>query len=164
MSLNFFRADCQHPPIAVAIFGLCDNQDGSRAYPDTENQPTWIATVVNPEHLAITFTAIDKCVLRDHEFPGRGRCDAMLTSDRHLYLVELKDMVPPWQSLAISQLESTIDFLLATHNLAQFTKKKAFAANKKRDRFVVIDNESNLAFYRRTGFRLDIQAEILFVS
>ena len=90
MKLNFFGVDCQYPSIAVNSFGLCDNQDGTKAYPDTANPDTWIAEVKNEDNLQITFTAIDKCVLQDHEYKGRGRCDGMLTTDTHLYLVELK--------------------------------------------------------------------------
>ena len=163
MSLNFFRADCQFPPISINTFGLCDNQDGTRAYPDTANPDDWIAEVKNETNIDIVFTAVDKCVLLDHEYPGRGRCDGMLTTDNHLYLVELKNQKPPWQSHAIDQLNSTIDFLNNNHDISQYKKRKAFACNKKRDKFVVIDNEFNKAFYNRTTFRIDIQAEIVIV-
>jgi hypothetical protein len=163
MSLNFFRADCQYPPISLDTFGLCDNEDGTRAYPDTANPDNWIAEVKNEGNMDITFTAVDKCVLHDHEYPGRGRCDGMLTTKNHLYLVELKNQLPPWQSHAIDQLDSTIDFLVNNHDISQYKKRKAFACNKKRDKFVVIDNEFNKAFYNRTTFRIDIQAEIVIV-
>jgi hypothetical protein len=163
MSLNFFRADCQSPSIAANTFGLCDNQDGTKAYPDIANPDTWIAEVKNNSDLQIVFTAIDKCVLHDNEYKGRGRCDGMLTTTNHLYLVELKNQEPPWQSHAIDQLDSTIQFLFDNHDITQFKKRKAFASNKKRDKFVVIDNEFNKAFYKRTTFRIDIQAEIVIV-
>ncbi len=163
MSLNFFRADCQNPPISLDTFGLCDNEDGTRAYPDTANPDNWIAEVKNEDNMDITFTAVDKCVLHDHEYPGRGRCDGMLTTENHLYLVELKNQLPPWQSHAINQLDSTIDFLVNNHDISLYKKRKAFACNKKRDKFVVIDNEFNKAFYNRTTFRIDIQAEIVIV-
>ncbi len=163
MSLNFFRADCQNPPISIDTFGLCDNEDGTKAYPDTANPENWIAEVKNENNLDITFTAVDKCVIHDHEYPNRGRCDGMLTTENHLYLVELKNQLPPWQSHAIDQLDSTIDFLLSIHNISQYKKRKVFACNKKRDKFVVIDNEFNKAFYHRTTFRIDIQAEIVVI-
>ena len=51
MSLNFFRADCQYPSIAANTFGLCDNQDGTKAYPDTTNSDIWIAEVKNDNNL-----------------------------------------------------------------------------------------------------------------
>lgn len=163
MSLNFFRADCQHESLSINSFGLCDNQHGTRAYPDEANPDTWIAEVKNNDNLEIVFTAIDKCVLNDHEYKGRGRCDGMLTTENHLYLVELKNQEPPWQSHAIDQLDSTIKFLIDSHDISRFKKRKAFASNKKRDKFVVIDNELNKAFYQRTTFRIDIQAEIVII-
>lgn len=161
MSLNFFSTDCQYPPIAADTFGLCDNQDGSKAYPDTENPEKWLAEVKNASGLQIVFTAIDKCVLQDHEYEGRGRCDGMLTTENHLYLVELKNQEPPWQGHAIEQLAATIQLLFDNHDLSQYKKRKAFACNKKRDRFVVIDNDFNKAFFTQTTFRIDIQAEII---
>ena len=163
MSLNFFRADCQNPPISFGTFGLCDNEDGTRAYPDTANPDNWIAEVKNDNNMDITFTAVDKCVFNDHEYTGRGRCDGMLTTENHLYLVELKNQQPPWQSHAIDQLNSTINFLVDNHDISQYKKRKAFVCNKKRDKFVVIDNEFNKAFYNRTTFRIDIQAEIVII-
>ena len=66
------------------------------------------------------FTAVDKCVLLDSEFEGHGRCDGMLTTDIHLYLVELKNQNPPWRTHAIDQLESTIQILRDNHNISKF--------------------------------------------
>ena len=150
MSLNFFRTDCQYPPISVNTFGLCDRQDGLKAYPDIANHDTWIAEVKNDNNLEIVFTAVDKCILHDNEYKGRGRCDGMLTTENHLYLVELKNQEPPWQTDAINQLDSTIQFLMDNHDISQYKKRKVFASNKKRDKFVVIDNEYNKAFHKRT--------------
>lgn len=163
MSINFFRADCQSTPISLQVFGLCDNEDGTRAYADGDNPENWIAKVKNDDSLDVFFTAIDKCVLQDNEYVGRGRCDGMLTTHTHLYLVELKNLKKRWQQDAIDQLESTIQFLIDNHDISRFKKRKAFASNKKRDKFVVIDNEFNKAFYTRTGFRIDIQAEIVII-
>ncbi|MBK7337466.1 MAG: hypothetical protein IPJ00_15465 [Saprospirales bacterium] len=76
----------------------------------------------------------------------RGRCDGMLTTDTHLYLVELKNLAPPWQSQAIDQLDSTIQFLIDNHDISQYKREKHLPAIKKRDKFVVVDNEFNKAF------------------
>ncbi|WP_148707293.1 hypothetical protein [Chitinophaga skermanii] len=124
----------------------------------------WIATVKNDGALPITFTAIDKCVIKDNEHVGRGRCDGMLTTTASLFLVELKDASSHWQTGAIEQLESTIDFLKANHNIDTFKHKKVFACNKRRAGFAVIDNAENKAFFQKTGFRMDIQAEIIVVK
>lgn len=163
MSLDFFKEDCQYPSITTNKFGLCDNQEGSKAYPDQSNEKNWIAEVRNDNNRKITCAAIDKCIIKDNELRLQGRCDLMLTSENLLYLVELKNQEPPWQSVAIEQLNSTIKLLMENHDISQFKKRKAFACNKKRDKFVVIDNEFNKAFYKRTTFRIDIQAEIVVI-
>ncbi len=41
------------------------------------DQTKWIATVNNDRNKNLTFTAIDKCVIKDEEEPDRGRCDGM---------------------------------------------------------------------------------------
>ena len=161
--MNFFQESCQEAPINNIVFGLCDDQNGSKAYTNTDDKTKWVATVKNDSEIELIFTAIDKCVIKDNEETGRGRCDAMLTSKKHLYLIELKDSLPPWQTFAIEQLESTIKFLKEHHDISSFIHKKAFASNKKRDRFQVIDNEFNLKFFRKYGFRIDVQAEIVVI-
>jgi hypothetical protein len=163
MSLNFFKTECQFPSFSFAKFGLCDKQDGSKAYPDISNKTEWIAEVRNDRNHEILITAIDKCIINDNEYEGRGRCDLMLTTDDHLFLIELKNQKPPWQASAIEQLDSTIRFLFENHDISKFKKRKAFACNKKRDKFVVINNEFNKAFYRRTSFRIDIQTEVVVI-
>jgi hypothetical protein len=163
MSLDFFKQKCQESSRKNIEFGLCDDQNGKVAYSDIADSNKWIATVKNENQQEIVFTAIDKCVLLDNEFRGRGRCDGMLTSSDLLYFVELKNQKPPWQSDAIEQLESTIQFLLENHDISQYKKRKAFACNKQRDKFVVIDNEFNKSFLRQTTFRIDIQAEIVII-
>lgn len=163
MSLDFFQHKCQESPRNNSEFGICDDQNGTIAYSDIVDKNKWIATVKNDNQKEIVFTAIDKCVLLDSEFKGRGRCDGMLSNSDFLYLVELKNQKPPWQTDAIEQLESTIQFLLENHDISKFKKRKAFACNKQRDKFVVIDNEFNKNFMRRTTFRIDIQAEIVIV-
>jgi hypothetical protein len=163
--MDFFNAVCQEPPRNTNLFGLCDDQLGGKAYSDIATPNNWVATVRNEKNKTLVFTAIDKCVIKDHEEIGRGRCDGMLISDSSLYLVELKNSLPPWQSIAIEQLESTIQFLTQYHaeTIKDYTHKKAFACNKIRARFQVIDNEINMRFFRTYGFRIDIQAEIIIV-
>lgn len=161
MTLDFFQNKCQEPALSLEEFGLCDDQNGQKAYTNIDDRNRWIATVKNNSGLEVVFTAIDKCVLFDYQYEGRGRCDGMLTTLKHLYLVELKDQEPPWQTNAINQLESTIQLLRDNHNLDQYKLRKVFASNKKRDKFVVIDNEFSRSFYKRTTFRIDIQAEIV---
>ena len=145
-------------------FGVCDDQDGLKAYVDTANSEQWVATVVNKAQAQVTFTAIDKCVIQDADEPGRKRCDAMLTTDKLLYLLELKDKRSGSKAHAIEQLESTIDFLRQHHadKVALYTHKKAFACNRRHP-FQTIDNELQSRFFRKNEFRLDAQATVVLV-
>lgn len=161
--MDFFNPACQSGPFSQEKFGLCDDQNATPAYVDTTTPDKWVATVENPARKAVTFTAIDKCVIQDGDEPGRGRCDGMLITENLLYLVELKDKKYDWQSHAIEQLESTIRFLRDHHDLTRFRHKKAFACNKRHKPFAPIDNELMLRFRRNHGFRIDVQATVLIV-
>jgi len=163
MSINFFEAKCQEEPLNNNEFGLCDDQNGTKAYTNLTNPEKWIATVNNYRQLNLIFTAVDKCVIKDNEFVERGRCDGMLTSPEHIYFIELKDQDKGWRSDAISQLESTIEFFIENHDIEKYKHKKAFACNKNRKHFQEIDNEFNLRFFRKYKVRIDIQAEILVI-
>lgn len=165
--MDFFNRACQRGPFDEAVFGLCDDQDGACAYVDTATPASWTATVKNPAQKAITFTAIDKCVIQDGEEPDRPRCDGMLTAEDILYLVELKDQRADWQPQAKRQLISTIQFLHQYHPeaLTRFRHKKAFACNKRaRGRFAVVSQEDQRRFFDQYGFRLDVQSTVLVLS
>lgn len=159
--MDFFKPECQSGPFSQDRFGLCDDQNSTPAYVDTSFPEKWVATVENPARKPVTFTAIDKCVLQDGDEPGRGRCDGMLTTQDLLYLVELKEQEPPWRQHALDQLESSIQFLVANHDVSCFRHKKAFACNKRRQTFAYIDGELQRRFFRTYGFRIDIQATVL---
>lgn len=163
MSLDFFKAECREPSLNNNLFGLCDDQDGSKAYTNINDPTKWIATVKNEKNKILVFTAIDKCVINDNEQIGRGRCDCMLSSDEHIFFIELKDKLPPWQKEAKDQLESTIQFFIDNHDITIYKHKKVFACNKKVNKFVVIDSEENRQFFRKYKFRLDLQSEIIIV-
>lgn len=162
--MDFFKPECQSGPFVQDTFGLCDDQDSTRAYVDTTDTEKWVATVENPSRRPVTFTAIDKCVIQDGDAPGRGRCDGMLTTEDLLYLVELKDQRSDWQMHAIEQLESTIHFLRDHHDLSRFRTKKAFACNKRHRAFTTIENERQRRFFQSYGFRIDVQATVLVVA
>ncbi|HQK71425.1 MAG TPA: hypothetical protein PL101_09975 [Bacteroidales bacterium] len=162
MSLDFFQSSCQES-ISNALFGLCDDQDGSRAYTNVNDRRKWIATVKNDRNLRLVFTAIDNCIIQSDEYRGKPRCEGMLASDEHLFFVELKDQKKSWIEKAIEQLESTIQLFIASHGMPVQRHRKAFACNKAHPHFCVFDNERNRKFFRTYGFRLDIQAEIIVV-
>ena len=163
--MNFFNPECQTAGITTARFGLCDDKPGEVAYVDYQNDKAWIATVVNNQGIELTFTAVDKCVIKDGEQTGRGRCDGMLTSVEHLYFVELKSAKLATNTEGKEQLVSTIQFFKQHHSqsLAGFRCRKAFFCNNKKRPFVVIDNEEQKRFFRDYGFRLDMQNEVLMV-
>jgi hypothetical protein len=161
--MNFFNAACQEPAISHIKFGICDDQNGAKAYTDVFDESKWVAIIINSKQINLVFTAIDACVIKGSEAHGRGRCDGMLTSNEHLYFVELKDQMARWIPGAIDQLESTIQFFIQHHDLSLFKHKKAFACNKRHPVFQEIDNELNKKFFRTYGVRLDVQAEIIVV-
>ncbi|HGN2666776.1 hypothetical protein N7414_29005 [Pseudomonas sp. GD04087] len=160
--MNFFNPQCQSGPYNQLRFGVCDDQNSTPAYVDFNTQARWIATIDNPSQQDVTFTAIDKCVLQDNDEPDRGRCDAMLTTNELLYLVELKDQRAHWKPHAVMQLLSTIQFLYQYHptELNSFRVKKAFACNKRRPAFAVVQQEVKRRFWVY-GFYVDIQANVL---
>ena len=162
MSVNFQVAACQEA-LNNSLFGLCDDKNGQKAYTNANNPESWIATVKNDRNKELVFTAIDKCIIRDNDYAGRGRCDGMLTSDDHIYFIELKDQTKSWITDAIEQLESTIQFFIAGHDINEYKHKKAFACNKQHKHFQEIDIELNLKFFRQYKVRIDVQADIIIV-
>jgi len=163
MSWIFLGTNCQEPSRNQDEFGICDNEDGTKAYTDISNHESWIAKVSNPNEKDVSFIAVDKCILQDTDEPGRGRCDGILLTDDQLYFVELKNQKKSWISDAISQLESTIEFFKESHEIENFKHKKAFACNKKFKYFQEIDNELNLAFFRKHKVRIDVQTDIIII-
>jgi hypothetical protein len=168
--MDFFNAQCQSGPFTQGLFGVCDDRPDQVAYIDTHAanaDKRWIARVENTGQIPVTFTAIDKCVIQNADEPGRGRCDAMLTTAKSLFLLELKDrkVKSDWRQDACEQLESTIRFLMEHHpnQLQQFTRKKAQACNRKRSGFVVIEQELKRRF-KEYGFQIDTQATVVVVS
>jgi hypothetical protein len=160
--MNFYDSAYQELPTTDALFGLCDDRKGRVAYIDKTNRNKWIAIIHNKKNINLLFTAIDKGVIKDDEEPERGRCDGMLASNEHIYFVELKDQRKNWISDSITQLESTIQFFIANHDIAIYKHKKAFACNKRHPQFKKTENELNLHFFKTYGVRLGLQADIVF--
>lgn len=165
MPIDFFKVQCITNTSEIR-FGICDEDDELPAYIDNLNENIWIATVLNNDAKAVTFTAIDKCI----DFPLTGgdmpsRCDALLTCDNCLYVIELKNKRADWQSSGIEQLEATIQDLInelgKTYN--NYKLRKAYVANRRHPSFHVIENETMEKFRDRYGVRLDIQATIRII-
>jgi hypothetical protein len=164
MNVNFFETDCKEESRNEKQFGICDDQNGTKAYTDPINITNWIAKVKNDNEIDVLFTAIDNCIIVFKEGTNykESSCDGMLTFAQSLYLVELKKQGKGgWISDAKGQLENTIKLILENHNLSNFRYKKAFACNRKHPSFTVIDTAERKSFFERTGFRIDVQAEIV---
>lgn len=163
--LDFFKKACQAPARRESLLGICDDEAGNPVYweLDLSKKENWGAVVENKDELDLSLTAVDKCVLKDEEYEGLARCDAMLRSSKHLFFVELKNQRKRWQKEAIEQLASTIELFLKYHDAAGFQHKKAYACNRKHPHFHVIDHEQKLRFKRQYDFRLDVQSSIIVV-
>ena len=165
MSKIFFETDCSESSRNDKQFGICDDQNGEKAYTNSTDDTKWIATVINEHEIDIRFTPIDNCiiVLKEGTKDKESTCDGMLTFLQSLYLVELKKQgTGGWISDAKAQLENTIKLISENSDLSDYKHKKAFACNKKHPNFVVIDAAEKKAFFDRTkGFRLDIQTKIV---
>lgn len=165
MPIDFFKVQCLANTSEIR-FGICDNDDELPAYIDTINENIWIATVLNDNAKTVTFTAIDKCIdipLIHGNMPSR--CDAMLTCDNCLYIVELKNKRAEWQSSGIEQLEATIQDLINELGTSfnNFRIRKAYVANRRHPNFHVIENETMDKFRDTYNVRLDLQATIRIV-
>ncbi len=85
----------------------------------------------------------------------------MLLFYKSIYLVELKNQgTGGWLTKAMNQLKNTIKLMKNNDCLTGFEHRKAYACNRKRPNFQVIDAERKRRFYDETGFRIDAQAKI----
>jgi hypothetical protein len=164
MTLDFFNTPCKEAVRTDVSFGICDNQDGSKAYTETKNKNEWIASVINKNSKEISFTPIDNCIkiYKPDTNDQESTCDGMLTFTDSLFLVELKkQMTGGWLPDAIGQLKNTIRLLIENHESIDFKFKKAFACNRKHPNFKTIDNELSKRFFKETnGFRFDANSDI----
>jgi hypothetical protein len=165
MFVSFIETECKEPARTDGFFGICDDQNGNRAYTSIADNEKWIAKVTNKTNLAISFTAIDNCIIvfKEGTKDKESTCDGMLTFPEGLYLVELKKQGKGgWLSETKSQLENTIKLLHENHYMKEFKYKKAYACNKKHPNFTVINAAERKAFFEKTnGFRIDAQTDII---
>ncbi len=161
MSVDPFNSPCTEKHRTDSKFGICDDQDGTKAYTDTTDENKWVASVINGNSKQVTFTAIDNCVefFRDGSSEKVSTCDGMLTFDDGIYFLELKTQDSKWLQKALGQLENTITLLHPHHQNYRF--KKAYACNKRHPYFHVVDNELSRRFFKQYGFRIDINNEII---
>lgn len=166
MKVDFFNTDCSEPSQTTELFGICDDQNASKAYTEANHSHKWIATVKNHNRIELTFKAIDQCmkIYKPETKDLESSCDGMLVFADSIFLIELKNDRGGhgWLKEAEGQLRNTIKLLYENENLDHFRYKKAYACNKKHPSFTVIDNERSKKFFMETtGFRIDVQAEII---
>jgi hypothetical protein len=166
MRVNFFDTKYREAARRDKLFGICDDQNGKKAYTDVENKAMWTAQVINNSCMEIAFTPIDNCIsiFKEGTNDRESTCDGMLTFPNSLFLVELKEKTKggSWIAGAKKQLENTIKLLCANHCIDEFGKKKAYVCNKRHPYFRKIDNSEQKDFFKKNnGFRLDIQANII---
>lgn len=162
--IDFFNNSCNENSLTDEEFGICDNQDGTKAYSENTNSGNWIAIVKNNTQKEMTFTPIDNCIqiFQSGTRNLESSCDGMLTFENSLYLIELKEQgTGGWLPTAISQLQNTIRLITENNDISNIRYKKAYACNKKRPHFQVMDSERKKRFYDMTGFRIDAQIEIV---
>lgn len=162
MRVDFFNNTCIEGIRKDKQFGICDEQNGTKAYTDKDNQEKWIASVNNESSKEVTFTAIDNCmkITKPGSKKLESTCDGMLSFDQGVYFVELKDQQKYWIPQAKSQLKNTIRLFLENHPDCKKKFRKAFACNKKHPSYRVIESEEQKRFFAQFGFRFDINAII----
>ena len=165
---DFFNNQCREPAIEHKKFGICDDEDGTKAYTDCENPDKWIAVIMNTNEISLTFTPIDNCLMMKNEYPGVKRCDGMITAEKQLYLFELKNKKGSTYGESLKQLESTIRHLYEnnTREMENYNYKRAcICKRKKKKKYHSNDsyNADNSRLRRAYGFRLEVDNEI-FIS
>jgi hypothetical protein len=148
-------------------FGLCDDPPPANnpAYIDEQNGGKWIAVVINERRRRVTFTAIDKCIpIRLKSGKDSKRCDGILTFDRTIIFVELKERAATgnaWVEYGEKQLRATIsaydynDLVDDTYRV-----KRAYIANNEHPKFKSSQQNRMDKFARDTGYVIRVQARI----
>ncbi len=142
-------------------FGLRDDENSTPAYISHQDVNNWNATVNNPQHKNVTFTAVDNCLnIRGADGNLLSNCDGILTCLDSIIFVELKNKKADWIQEGIGQVQSTIDLYSQHADINVFGKKKAHVANRKHPHFHRIENETKQKFYSQNKVRLFIDSHI----
>lgn len=154
MNIDFFNSSCSEASRNDSEFGLCDDTNSSKAYTDISERSKWIAVVKNDDNVDVQFTAIDNCLplLKSGTKDDESTCDCMLTFDKSIYFIELKNRRKKgWFPKSIKQLENTISLIKKHHNIDHLTNKKAYACNKRIPVFRESNNAQKKQFRNNTG-------------
>lgn len=159
-SINYFHPKYKREePRTNVHFGINDN--GVLAYTTLDEDA--IVKVINNNRQSIQFTPVDHNIVVLENGNERSQCDGMLyiETSKELTFVEMKDCGKNWIIEAIGQLKSTITHFSSNHIIADFKKRKAYAANKQHPFFQYSKKELIEEFRNQTGFRLNITNEIV---
>lgn len=176
MSVNFFDSQYRTEPVRNdKRIGVCDPQNGTRAYTTTaEDKGKWMAEISNPKEMGVQFVAVDNNICMP-EVNGKQqkRCDGMilypLSSDsgndavsENICFVELKDVMGSgWIKEATEQLRATITTFCENHDYRKFKTRKAYAANCRHPNFNHSQMKRMTDFMEETHFQLIIRRTII---
>jgi hypothetical protein len=161
--LNFFDDACKSES-DEAFFGLCDDPKANTepAYIDEDEREKWIAEVSNPARKNVSFHAIDNCIpLYREDGKMEKRCDGMLSYDKKLIFLELKDRGKGlWMKEARIQLTVTFNAFLLHHEKHSFSSLCAYIGKKQRPHYNTAGSEQIQRFKDETGLILRVQNKI----
>ena len=161
MNVDLFDRTTASYEVADDLFGI---QDEHPAIVTTEGDAKeWNAVVRNSSGDKITFVPLDhQIVIKPTPSTTYSLCDCMLYRDKYwLAVVELKNQASSWIEDAISQLKSTIDVIENCPQASVFTRREAYAANRKHPAFSYSAKSRMNDFRNKTKFRLIITNEII---
>ena len=161
MNVDLFDNTTVSYEVTDILFGI---QDERPAIVTTGGDAKeWNAVVHNSNGDKITFVPLDhQIVINPTPSTTYSLCDCMLYRDRcWLAVVELKNQTCSWIEDAISQLKSTIDLLEGNTQAHLFTRREAYAANRKHPAFSYSAKSRMNDFRNRTKFRLIITNDII---
>jgi len=163
MSVDFFRAACQSTTNEIK-FGLYDAENHTPAQIKLFDEPTWNATIINNQGIAVNFTAIDNCIniFRDNGEMD-SRCDCMLIYNSNLLLVELKNKRDSWQAEGLAQIENIAKKMIdeIPDFYYGFTKRKAVVANRKNQFPSFHESNAEQRQYFSSKYKMRIQFDAL---
>lgn len=165
MSADFFNSTCQEPPTTETSFGVCDDQNNSKAYLDFTTPANWIAEIDNASEVEVIFTAIDNCIdLLRANGTKDNQCDGMLTYTGNIIFVELKESKGKsrkWLRHGEKQLISAISHFSNNHDITVYPVKRAFLSNNKKPFAHSSQGVRIRRFKRITGVDLYIMTKIV---
>lgn len=165
MSVDFFTNTCQETPTTELSFGICDDQNNTRAYLDFTISSKLVAEIENPNLQSIVFTAIDYCIdLLRPDGTRDNHCDGMLTYSDSIVFVELKERkgkAGTWIPHGEKQLRAVISHFENNHDINIYSSKRAFLSNNKKPFAHSFQGNRIRRFKLDTGIDLFIMNKII---